>query len=128
MIKRAELFLLWSADQPEKGKILAKQAEMNGLRAKLYEARVDFRLGALKVLTPQQREHFKHLGMMRGMGGHRQFMGRGRGMGGMGPGMGGGGPGMGPMGMGGGEGEGEGQDHGPDIFAMDDFGGEDFDL
>jgi Spy/CpxP family protein refolding chaperone len=115
VIKRGELGLLWQADQPSRQAILAKQAEMDGLRAKLREAHVDLKLNLLKILTPQQRDFIKqHPGMLRGGGGPgmghggRRWMRGGRGMGGFGPGggMGGFGPGggMGGFGPGGGMG------------------------
>lgn len=73
--KRSELHTLWLAPEPDKKAILAKQAEMDALRVKIREARVDFRLEALKVLTPEQRarfflmpsEHERGMGMGRGM-------------------------------------------------------------
>jgi Spy/CpxP family protein refolding chaperone len=135
-IKRGELWLLWSADQPNRGQILARMAEMDGLRARLREAHVDMRLSAMKVLTPAQREMFKHFGpMMHGMGGPGGGMGkfmRGRGFG-RGMGMGGmGGMGVGGCGMGtgpGGMGMGPGASAGPEQAALAfDLGDEDLDL
>jgi Spy/CpxP family protein refolding chaperone len=92
-VKSGELKLLWLADEPNRQQILAKHAEIDGLRKQLRESKIDFRLNALKILTPQQREAIKHMGGlgMGGMRGHMRkhmkgFMG---GRGGMGGGMGG---------------------------------------
>jgi Spy/CpxP family protein refolding chaperone len=80
-IKRAELRLLWTAPEPDKKAILGKQLEMDSLRQKIREARVDFRLEVLKVLKPEQKTNFlmhtEHgmMGMGKGMG-----MGMGMGM------------------------------------------------
>lgn len=53
--KKAELQVLWSAEVPERNAILAKQEEIQRLRSELRVARVDHRLTALKMLTPEQR-------------------------------------------------------------------------
>jgi len=135
-IKRGELGLLWQADQPNRGAILAKQAEMAGIKAKLREAHVDMKLGVLRLLTPQQRELLKqHPGLLRGghgfgLGGRghggRGWMRGGRG-GGFGPGMGGFGPGMGGPGMGLGPDDGA-PGPGPGALAMDLDDDDDLDL
>jgi Spy/CpxP family protein refolding chaperone len=77
--KRSELHTLWLAPEPDKKAILAKEAEMDALRVKIREAHADFRLEALKVLTPEQRARFFLMPSERGPG-----MGMGRGMMGMG--------------------------------------------
>lgn len=53
--RRAELQELWSAERPDRGAILAKHAEMDLLRRKLREARVDHRLAVQDILTSDQR-------------------------------------------------------------------------
>jgi len=57
-VKRAELKSLWSAKKPDRGAILAKHAQMNLLRQKLREVRVDHRLAVMKLLTAEQRAKF----------------------------------------------------------------------
>ncbi|HUU03943.1 MAG TPA: Spy/CpxP family protein refolding chaperone [Myxococcota bacterium] len=56
--KRAELQSLWSAERPDRGAILAKQAEMDLLRQKLRTSRVDHRLAVMELLTAEQRAKF----------------------------------------------------------------------
>ncbi len=112
-VKHTELGQLWRADQPSRQAILAKHVEIDGVQRQLREARVDFRLQALRVLTPEQRAAmgpgaFGHgPGFGRGMGPGRGpcgGFGPGRGMGGrMGRGR-GFGPWAGPAGPGGPEG------------------------
>ncbi len=67
MLKRVELRGLWMQTNPDEGKILAKQKEMNSLRAQLGEKVTKFRLEMRKILTPEQqaklinlREHLRH--------------------------------------------------------------------
>jgi Spy/CpxP family protein refolding chaperone len=57
--KRGELQSLWSAERPDRGAILAKQAEMDLLRQKLRTSRVDQRLAVMEILTTEQRAKFK---------------------------------------------------------------------
>jgi Spy/CpxP family protein refolding chaperone len=52
---RAELQALWQAERPDRGALLAKQADMEIQRQALREARVDLRLEVLRLLTPEQR-------------------------------------------------------------------------
>jgi zinc resistance-associated protein len=84
--KRLELQTLWSAPNPDKGKILAKQKEMNTLRDQLQAKATDFRIEARNILTPEQAAQVGTFGPGMGFGGGRGF-GPGRGFGG-GPGMG----------------------------------------
>lgn len=90
--KRFELRTLWTAPNPDKDKILAKQKEMNELRDRLQAKATDFRLETRKVLTPEQAAQAGIFGPGIGMGG-RGLIGR-RGPGG-GPCGGGFGPGAG---------------------------------
>ena len=75
--KRLELRTLWSAPNPDKDKILAKQKEMNELRGKLQAKATDFRLETRKILTPEQAAQVGTFGPGMGFGGPC-----GRGMGG----------------------------------------------
>jgi Spy/CpxP family protein refolding chaperone len=63
---RGQLRQLWQADRPSKKKIMAKHAEMNTYRDKIREARVQFRIDVLGVLTPEQRAKMKELEARRG--------------------------------------------------------------
>ena len=56
--KRSELQARWSAPSPDRGAIVAKQAEMEPLREKMRSAQIDFRLAFQKLLTPAQREQW----------------------------------------------------------------------
>ncbi len=92
-MKRAELAAIWRAENPDEKQILAKQKEINDLKAKLQEKAVAFRLQARKI-CPQMGAGF---GPRCGIGGGGMG-GPGCGLG-MGPGAGmGPGPGMGPGG------------------------------
>jgi Spy/CpxP family protein refolding chaperone len=53
-IKRLELKTLWAVPTPKKDKIVAKQKELNDLKAKLQMKVIDFRLEARSYLTPEQ--------------------------------------------------------------------------
>ena len=55
MLKRVELRGLWIQTNPDEAKILAKQKEMNALRAQLGEKVTKFRLEMRKILTPEQQ-------------------------------------------------------------------------
>ena len=98
MSKRLELRALWVQTNPDEEKILAKQKEINGLRAQLQEKATKNRLEMLKILTPEQRAQwqvykasFRHsrgydrgCGWGRGPGHHRHYydkMGKGMGYG-----------------------------------------------
>ena len=54
-VKRAELRQLWQAKSPSKQAIVRKMNEIDALHRQLRDARVDFRLGVIAVLTPAQR-------------------------------------------------------------------------
>jgi Spy/CpxP family protein refolding chaperone len=109
--KRLELRTLWTAPNPDKDKILAKQKELNELRNTIQAKMTDSRLEARKQLTPEQAAQMAACGPGMGFGGggmHRMGgMGRGNCDG---PGFGPGGAGFGP---GGGPGRGPGQGFGP---------------
>ena len=55
MLKRLELRGLWMQTNPEETKILAKQKEINALRAQLGEKFTKNRLEMRKILTPDQQ-------------------------------------------------------------------------
>jgi Spy/CpxP family protein refolding chaperone len=96
MSKRLELRALWVQTNPDEEKILAKQKEINGLRAQLQEKATKSRLEMLRILSPEQRARwqaykasFRHgrgndrgCGWGRGPGRHRPCCGKmGEGMG-----------------------------------------------
>ncbi len=54
--KRDAVRKLWLAPTPDQAKILAAQKEMRTLRDQMQDKMTAFRLEALKVLTPEQRE------------------------------------------------------------------------
>lgn len=58
--RRAELQELWSAEAPDRTAILSKMEEIDALRDQIRDAhraeRVDFRIGMLEILTPEQRD------------------------------------------------------------------------
>jgi len=83
-IKQLELRTLWAQTNPDQDKILAKQKEINALRAQLQEKGTRHRLEMRKVLTPEQQAQIGAFGPGFGPG-----AGRGMGMrGGFGPGRG----------------------------------------
>lgn len=55
MTKKLELRTLWSQANPEQEKIMAKQREINALRAQLQEKSTKHRLEMRGILTPEQR-------------------------------------------------------------------------
>jgi Spy/CpxP family protein refolding chaperone len=55
MVKKLELRTLWAQTKPEQEKILAKQKEINALRAQMQEKSTKFRLEARSNLTPEQQ-------------------------------------------------------------------------
>ncbi len=59
-IKRAELKVIWQAENPSRKDILAKKAEMEPIRRRIHEAKVDFRLGLLKILNAEQKKMVRH--------------------------------------------------------------------
>lgn len=107
--KRDELRKLWLEPNPDQGKITAAQKEMRTVRDQMQDKMTAFRLDALKVLTPEQREKAKSFA-----DGYRAGRGGGSGCGfdqgrGYGPGRGyGKGRGVGPGGCGGGDCQGGG--------------------
>jgi len=83
MNKQLELRMLWAQANPEQEKILAKQRELNALRAQLQEKATNHRLEMQKILTPEQQSQ------LRALPGGFGYYGRGYGMrGGFGPGRG----------------------------------------
>lgn len=78
-VKRAELRSLWLATSPNRGAIVAKHNEVDALRRQLRDARIDFRLKVLNVLTPQQRSQFQSALAARPQQGKRLSQRRGRG-------------------------------------------------
>jgi Spy/CpxP family protein refolding chaperone len=74
MSKKLELRSLWLQTNPDEEKILAKQKEINDLRAQLQEKGTKNRLEMRKVLTPEQQAQLANL---RG----RSWRGYGRGCG-----------------------------------------------
>jgi Spy/CpxP family protein refolding chaperone len=88
MSKKLELKALWLQTNPDEEQILAKQKEINDLRAQLQEKGTKNRLEMRKVLTPEQQAQAANL-----RGGAWRDYGRGCGSGsgsryGMGMGMG----------------------------------------
>ena len=83
MVKKLELRTLWAQAKPEQEKILAKQKEINALRAQFQEMATKHRLAVRNVLTPEQQAQ---VGSLWGGGfgpgyGMRGGFGPGRGMG-----------------------------------------------
>ncbi len=117
--KQYELKAFWAQTNPDEQKILAKQREINNIRAQIQEKAVKHRLEARNVLTPEQQAQIgsgfgsgpgRDRGWGRGYGhgyGHGYGMRGGYGGCGMGPRM-----GYGPGGMGMGYGPG-GMGYGP---------------
>jgi Spy/CpxP family protein refolding chaperone len=64
-IKESELKILWMSDNPSRKELLAKQDEIAALDKKIQEAKVDFRLGMLKILTPEQQKKAREMMFMR---------------------------------------------------------------
>ena len=83
-IKQVELRTLWAQTNPDENKILAKQKEINALKAQLQEKGTRHRLEMRKIFTPEQQAQIGAFGPGFGPG-----AGRGMGMrGGFGPGRG----------------------------------------
>jgi len=57
--KRGDLKLLWLQKNPDEGKIKATQKEIRVLRDQIEDKQSDFRLAAMKVLTPEQQAKIK---------------------------------------------------------------------
>lgn len=53
--KKAEMRLLWSAQNPEQEKITPKQKEINALQQQIQERATQCQLESRNVLTPEQR-------------------------------------------------------------------------
>jgi Spy/CpxP family protein refolding chaperone len=66
--KRDALRTLWLAPTPERNAILEAQKEMRILRDTLQDKMTTFRLDALNVLTPEQREKLQSAKPGRGFG------------------------------------------------------------
>jgi Spy/CpxP family protein refolding chaperone len=102
-VKHYELRALWTSKAPERRAIVAKHDEIDALERQVRDARIDFKLRVIGVLTTAQRDRLqKSLE-------EAPFRGRGHGPGrgyGKGPGP---GPGKGP-----GQGPGKGPGPGPD--------------
>jgi Spy/CpxP family protein refolding chaperone len=81
-IKKLELSTLWAQTNPDQEKILAKQKEINALRAQMQEKGTKHRLEMRKILTPEQQAQVTAFGPGFGGGrGMRGGFGPGRGMG-----------------------------------------------
>lgn len=78
--KRNELHQLWRAEAPNEQAILAKMAEMDGLRQQVRARNVKFRLAVHALLTPEQKARMAER-MGQGRGGRHHGMGGGPGMG-----------------------------------------------
>jgi Spy/CpxP family protein refolding chaperone len=66
--KRDEIRKLWLEPNPDQGKITAAQKEMRLLRDQMQDRMTAYRLEAVKVLTPEQREKMGSLKQGRGPG------------------------------------------------------------
>jgi len=67
-LKQIELQTLWLQTNPEEGKILAKEKEINGLRAQIQERATKYLLEARRVLTPGQQAEATPFFMRGGFG------------------------------------------------------------
>jgi Spy/CpxP family protein refolding chaperone len=76
-LKQVELRTLWLQTNPEEGKILAKEKEINGLRARIQESATKYLLEGRKVLTPAQQEEATTFFLRDGFGVHRGIGWRG---------------------------------------------------
>lgn len=76
--KHDELKALWMTPNPSKAAILAKMAEIQSIKAQLAEARVDFKLSVLPILTPEQRTKFLEKAGNMGRRGHHMRGNRGK--------------------------------------------------
>jgi Spy/CpxP family protein refolding chaperone len=80
--KQLELRTLWAQTNPDQEKILAKQKEVNSLKAQMQEKGTRHRLEMRKILTPEQQAQIGAFGPGFGPGyGMRGGFGSGRGMG-----------------------------------------------
>ncbi len=81
-VKQLELRTLWAQTNPDQEKILAKQKEINALRAQMQEKGTKHRLEMRKILTPEQQAQVAAFGLGFGPGhGMKGGFGPGRGMG-----------------------------------------------
>ena len=71
--KRDELRNLWLEKSPDQGKIAAAQKEMRAVRDQMQDKMTAYRLDALKILTPEQREKIKSSASGHGFGQRRGF-------------------------------------------------------
>lgn len=66
--KRDEIRKLWLEQTPDQAKITAAQKEMRSLRDQMEDRMTAYRLEAVKVLSPEQREKIGSFVQSRGMG------------------------------------------------------------
>lgn len=57
-VKLAELRTLWMAEKPSRRDLLDKKAEIYAEKKKIFAAKVDLKLGLLKILTKEQKKTF----------------------------------------------------------------------
>ncbi len=76
-LKELELRTLWLQTNPEEGKILAKEKEINALRAQIQEKGTKYMLEGRKVLTPEQQAKVTTFFMGSGLGSYRGMGWRG---------------------------------------------------
>lgn len=112
-VKRAELQVLWVADELDAAAVRDKSAEIEKLRSRLHDSRVQHRLAVAAILTPEQRQQMARVRGHgpRGRGGPGMMMCNRRGGRGKGAGFGfgrGDGPARGGAGWGQGAGRGPG--------------------
>ena len=82
-VKKIELQELWSTEQPDAKKIIAKQKEISELTSKLSEKAAYHRIEMGKIFTPEQKKMMRE-GMGKMMAQRRMGQQSGRGMGMMG--------------------------------------------
>ncbi len=70
-IKKSELKILWMSDTPNRKELLAKEDDIAAVHKKIQEAKVDFRLGMLKILTPEQQKRVREMMFMHHL--HKHF-------------------------------------------------------
>lgn len=86
-VKLAELRTLWMAEKPSRRDIIAKKNEVFAEKKKIFAAKVDMKLGLLKILTKEQKKNFwamkaaSCMGGDCGYGGHGHKHGKGHGHG-----------------------------------------------
>ncbi len=76
-LKQIELRTFWLQTNPEEGKILAKEKEINALRAQIQEKATKYLLEGRKVLTPAQQAEATAFFMRGDFGFHRGMEWRG---------------------------------------------------